>query len=92
MTVVGALCGAAVVIRLCRYFQITSEVLTSVKRTEDSLSKLKRKRQSVAPVSGGMSDDNKIRLQLALDIEEYIAQVHIMCCSPRPLTCITMQA
>lgn len=46
----------------------------SVKRTEDSLMKLRRNRQSLLPVSG-MSDDNKIRLQLALDIEEYQAQV-----------------
>ena len=46
----------------------------SVKRTEDSLMKLRRNRQSLLPVSG-MSDDNKIRLQLALDIEEYHTQV-----------------
>ena len=59
---------------LSRYYEITSEVLTSVKRTEDSLLKLRRKRQSLVPL-GGMSDDNKIRLQLALDIEEYSSQV-----------------
>ena len=59
---------------LCRYYEITSEVLTSVKRTEDSLFKLRRNRQSLLPAAG-MSDDNKIRLQLALDIEEYNSQV-----------------
>lgn len=59
-----------------RYFEITSEVLTSVKRTEDSLMKLKKNRKSLVPVSSsGMSDDNKIRLQLALDIQEYTAKV-----------------
>lgn len=68
------MCVCVCVPRLSRYYEITSEVLTSVKRTEDSLLKLRRKRQSLVP-SGGMSDDNKIRLQLALDIEEYSAQV-----------------
>ena len=52
-------------------------MLTSVKRTEDSLLKLKRNRKSLVPSSpaSGMSDDNKIRLQLALDIKEYSARV-----------------
>ena len=59
-----------------RYYDITTEVLTSVKRTEDSLQKFKRSRRSL-PVesqssSGLMSDDNKIRLQLACDIEQYL--------------------
>ena len=58
-----------------RYYEITSEVLTSVKRTEDSLMKLRRNRQSSVLPAGGMSDDNKIRLQLALDIEQYSTQV-----------------
>ena len=59
-----------------RYFEITAEVLTSVKRTEDSLMKLKKNRKSLVPVSsGGMSDDNKIRLQLAFDIREYTSKV-----------------
>ena len=47
-------------------------------RTEDSLLKLKRNRKSAVPATAGvMSDDNKIRLQLALDIEEYSIQVHV---------------
>jgi len=53
--------------------------LTSVQRTEESLLKLKSYRKSLAPTSttgnGGMTDDNKIRLQLALDIEEFVVQV-----------------
>ena len=61
----------------CRYYEITSEVLTSVKRTEDSLMKLRRNRQSSVLPAGGMSDDNKIRLQLALDIEQYSTQVRM---------------
>ena len=48
----------------------------SVKRTEDSLLKLNAYRKSSAPVSSGqMTDDNKIRLQVALDIEHYSMQV-----------------
>ena len=60
-----------------RYYEISSELLTSVKRTEDSLLKLKSYRKSLTPSStgGGMSDDNKIRLQLSLDIEQYSALV-----------------
>ena len=65
-----------------RYYDITTEVLTSVRRTEDSLQKLKRSRRSLAVESqstaaGGrvMSDDNKIRLQLACDIDQYLEQV-----------------
>ena len=61
-----------------RYYAITDEVLTSVKRTEESLMKLKQSRKSstlMADVSSGMSDDNKIRLQLAMDIEQYSRKV-----------------
>ena len=61
-----------------RYYEISSELLTSVKRTEDSLLKLKSYRKSLTPSSaggGGMSDDNKIRLQISLDIDQYSALV-----------------
>ena len=59
-----------------RYHELTSEVLSNVKRTEDSLLKLKRSRKSLIPeTSNGISDDNKIRIQLSLDIESYINQV-----------------
>ena len=61
-----------------RYYTITDEVLTSVKRTEESLLKLKQSRKSstlMADVSSGMSDDNKIRLQLAMDIKQYLQKV-----------------
>ncbi len=59
-----------------RYFEIGGELLTSVQRTEESLLKLKSYRKSLTPAStGGMTDDNKIRLQLALDIEQFTIQV-----------------
>lgn len=59
---------------LCpRYFETVSDVLNSVKKMEESLKRLKQARRAPAtsPVSssGGMSDDDKIRLQLALDVQ-----------------------
>ena len=55
---------------------MTNEVLGNVKRTEDSLLKLKRSRKSLIPeTTDGLSDDNKIRLQVAIDIEQFSKQV-----------------
>ena len=66
---------------LFRYHAVTGDVLTSIKRTEDSLMRLKRSRKQ--PGSGAssqalnqenqsaMSDDDKIRLQFTLDTEEF---------------------
>lgn len=57
---------------------MASELLTSVKKMEDSLKRLKAQRKSFAGMqssSTGMSDDDKIRLQLALDIRFYGEQV-----------------
>ncbi|KAL6050535.1 hypothetical protein STEG23_005151, partial [Scotinomys teguina] len=55
-----------------KYFETVSDVLNSVKKMEESLKRLKQARRAPAtnPVSssGGMSDDDKIRLQLALDV------------------------
>lgn len=46
-----------------------------MQRTEESLLKLKSYRKSLnPPTAGGMTDDNKIRLQLALDIDEFSVQ------------------
>lgn len=66
---------------LTRFFNVTSDVLTSIKKTEDSLLRLKRIKKSegtsVSTVaeSGKMTDDDKIRLQFALDTEEFGRQV-----------------
>lgn len=65
-----------------RYHNITGDVLTSIKRTEDSLMRLKRSRKQQGTGSGGqttnqepgqsaMSDDDKIRHQFTLDTEEF---------------------
>lgn len=54
-------------------------MLSSVKKMEESLKRLKQARRAATsnPVgtNGGMSDDNKIRLQLALDVEYFGEQV-----------------
>ncbi|XP_015841886.2 conserved oligomeric Golgi complex subunit 2 isoform X3 [Peromyscus maniculatus bairdii] len=65
-----------------KYFETVSDVLNSVKKMEESLKRLKQARRAPAtnPVSssGGMSDDDKIRLQLALDVEFLGEQIQKM--------------
>ncbi|XP_069340676.1 conserved oligomeric Golgi complex subunit 2 isoform X2 [Eulemur rufifrons] len=65
-----------------RYYETVSDVLNSVKKMEESLKRLKQARKTAAtnPVgpSGGMSDDDKIRLQLALDVEYLGEQIRKM--------------
>lgn len=63
-----------------QYLSVTSDVLMSVRKTEDSLKRLKkaRDRSNVALSTGSsntMSDDDKIRLQLFLDVDNYGHQV-----------------
>lgn len=66
---------------LCsRYYETVSDVLSSVRKMEESLKRLKQARKStptnpIGPSGGGMSDDDKIRLQLALDVEYLGEQV-----------------
>ena len=57
-------------------------MLTSIKRTEDSLLRLKRIKKSdnaatnpAAAEGGKMTDDDKIRQQFALDTKEFGKQV-----------------
>ncbi|XP_067876296.1 conserved oligomeric Golgi complex subunit 2 [Heterodontus francisci] len=56
-----------------RYYETVSDVLSSVKKMEESLKRLKQARKSAAAsnmgTNSGISDDNKIRLQLTLDVE-----------------------
>ncbi|XP_077005535.1 conserved oligomeric Golgi complex subunit 2 [Tamandua tetradactyla] len=65
-----------------KYYETVSDVLNSVKKMEESLKRLKqaRKTTSTNPVgsNGGMSDDDKIRLQLALDVEYLGEQIQKM--------------
>ncbi|XP_019335376.1 conserved oligomeric Golgi complex subunit 2 isoform X2 [Alligator mississippiensis] len=65
-----------------KYYETVSDVLSSVKKMEESLKRLKQARKTVTSNSvgsnGGMSDDNKIRLQLALDVEYFGDQMQKM--------------
>lgn len=62
-----------------RYYETVSDVLQSVRKVEESLKRLKQARKSTpahaAGPGGGMSDDDKIRLQLALDVAHLGEQV-----------------
>ncbi|KAI2806124.1 Conserved oligomeric Golgi complex subunit 2 [Blomia tropicalis] len=52
------------------------EVLTSVQKTEESLKKLNLKKdRPMANKSNSMSDDNKIRLQIYYDVQEFRIQM-----------------
>lgn len=66
-----------------KYYETVSDVLNSVKKMEESLKRLKqaRKNTSATPTglgSSGMSDDDKIRLQFALDVEYLGEQIQKM--------------
>lgn len=61
--------------RFFRYFSAVKDVLTSVQKTEESLRRLKNLREKAGTTqqqghssTSGMSDDDKIRLQLHVDI------------------------
>uniref|UniRef100_A0A665U8A9 Conserved oligomeric Golgi complex subunit 2 n=1 Tax=Echeneis naucrates TaxID=173247 RepID=A0A665U8A9_ECHNA len=63
-----------------RYYETISEVLSSVRKMEESLKRLKQARKSASTTTtagsnGGPTDDSKIRLQLALDVEYLGEQV-----------------
>lgn len=63
----------------CRYKTLTYDVLSSVHKMEESLKRLKRARdrggQGGSETSSGLSDDDKIRIQICLDVEYYGNQV-----------------
>lgn len=60
-----------------QYYQSVSEVLTSVQKTEESIRRLKNLRDKVQQTTSNsdkqpVSDDDKIRLQLQIDIRHYV--------------------
>ncbi|KAF6073196.1 component of oligomeric golgi complex 2 [Phyllostomus discolor] len=68
-----------------KYYETVSDVLHSVKKMEESLKRLKQARKTnpanpsgSSSGGGGMSDDDKIRLQLALDVEYLGEQIQKM--------------
>lgn len=58
-----------------QYTLLTQEVLVSVRKMEDSLKRLKRARDRTPVPEGAASDDDKIRLQLCLDVHHFGAQM-----------------
>lgn len=58
-------------------------VLTSVQKTEESLKRLKAIRDKSignSPLEpSGVNDDEKIRIQLQVDVREYTNMVYIIC-------------
>jgi hypothetical protein len=64
-----------------QYYQSVNEVLTSVQRTEESLRRLKNLKKSQSSQNNAsedkqmMSDDDKIRLQMQIDIMQYVKYV-----------------
>lgn len=58
-----------------RYSSAADELLTTVRKTEDSLKRLKKqfKRPGAAAATGeeGTSDEDKIRMQILLDVKQF---------------------
>ncbi|TRY96035.1 hypothetical protein DNTS_016550 [Danionella cerebrum] len=73
-----------------RYFETISDVLSSVRKMEESLKRLKQARKTTTTSSVstnvGPSDDTKIRLQLALDVEYLGEQIQKMGLQTREIT------
>ncbi|KAK4311017.1 hypothetical protein Pmani_017456 [Petrolisthes manimaculis] len=65
-----------------QYRTLTYDVLSSVHKMEESLKRLKRARdrgtQAGGEVTGGLSDDDKIRLQICLDVEYFGEQLRCL--------------
>ncbi len=69
-----------------QYLSITNDVLTSVKKMEESLKRLKRgKGAGSSAGSQGMTDDDKIRLQLFLDVKDLGQQITTLGLDPESI-------
>mmetsp|Transcript_18657 Transcript_18657/g.40080 ORF Transcript_18657/g.40080 Transcript_18657/m.40080 type:complete len:830 (-) Transcript_18657:232-2721(-) len=58
-----------------RYQQLADELLTTVRKTESSLKRLKKAQNAEGAAGEVMSDSDKITLQLYLDVQEYGQQI-----------------
>uniref|UniRef100_A0A3Q2R0M6 Conserved oligomeric Golgi complex subunit 2 n=1 Tax=Fundulus heteroclitus TaxID=8078 RepID=A0A3Q2R0M6_FUNHE len=77
-----------------KYYETISEVLSSVKKMEDSLKRLKQARKGATAAvttgaNGGPTDDSKIRLQLALDVEYLGEQIQKMGLQPSSISMLS---
>lgn len=55
-----------------------SDVLTSVQKTEESLKRLRKDRSAVTSTSHGISDDDKIRIQLVIDVDSFVSGARLL--------------
>lgn len=74
-----------------KYYETISDVLSSVRKMEESLKRLKQARKgasstTVTGATGGPTDDGKIRLQLALDVEYLGEQIRRMGLEPHDIS------
>jgi hypothetical protein len=69
-----------------RYYELSSEILSSVRKMEDSIQRLRRVRESSKALSdmsksmttsaaAAMTDDNKIRMQIQNDVNAFTSEV-----------------
>uniref|UniRef100_A0A3P9I1D6 Conserved oligomeric Golgi complex subunit 2 n=1 Tax=Oryzias latipes TaxID=8090 RepID=A0A3P9I1D6_ORYLA len=93
VTPVTAQAWLRVVLSVCtqKYYETISEVLSSVRKMEESLKRLKQARKGAAATTttganGGPTDDTKIRLQLALDVEYLGEQIQKMGFQPEDIS------
>nr|CAH0108522.1 unnamed protein product [Daphnia galeata] len=68
-----------------RYLAAVSDVLTSVQKTEESLKRLRKDRNTSASIATvGMSDDDKIRIQLVIDVDSFVEEARSLASEPLP--------
>lgn len=71
-------------ISIHRYYVIVDELVASIKKTEESLQRLKRLRKGAdataqSSSSNDVTDETKIRRQLFLDVKEFGKEVNMGC-------------
>lgn len=68
---------------LDKYIVLVNDVLTAVTKMEESLKRLKKVREKggkgeVGVKVEGLTDDDKIRLQISMDVEYFCAEIEKM--------------
>ena len=64
------------ILTISRYHVAVSDVLTSVQRTEETLKRLRKDR--VTSGQNGINDDDKIRMQLVIDVDAYVEATRVL--------------
>lgn len=53
-------------------------MLTSVQKTEESLKRLRKDRNAPSTTNTGISDDDKIRIQLVIDVDSFVEEAQAL--------------